>query len=226
MSATTVMVIYQALPGKEPAMMDKIARHAPTLRAQNLLSDRPEQLFRAGDGCYIEIIEWKSLDAARVAHENPAVLEVWGSFEGVANFLSLSELPAAVSKQRLPKFEAVNLAEAPHQGMTYSDNMISAKDLNSLAAFYEKSFGLYREVSNASFVTLRDERSHQRICLVGGDAVSRMSAGILTVDRDAALKTLENNGAKITKRWEYEKMLGANLTDPEGNEILVWQERN
>jgi predicted enzyme related to lactoylglutathione lyase len=224
MSAQTVMAIYEAFPGQDEKLRSLIARHAPTLRREGLLSDRPEQIYRVAEGVYFELVEWKSDEAAKRAHDLPSVLAVWGSFEGVAHLRALGDLPAAVLRQPFPKFEAVSFTAPAQRGMDYSDNMLSARNFAALSAFYRDCFGLYVASEAACHVMLVDPVSQQKLCITDGESVSRMSPGIRAENLDEALDRLQAKGAVVRKRWEFEKMKGANCEDPEGNELLVWQE--
>jgi predicted enzyme related to lactoylglutathione lyase len=173
---------------------------------------------------YFELVEWKSADAAERAHGIQAVQAVWGSFEGVAKLRAPGDLPESFLRTPFAKIEAMRLGAAPATGMGYSDNMLSARDISALSAFYRDSFGLLVESENQGYIMLVDPVSRQRLCLTKGESVARMSPGICAENLEEALGRLEKGGARVRKRWEYPKMLGANCEDPEGNEILVWQE--
>ena len=76
---------------------------ARELRTRLALSDA--QLFEAVEQSVLEIFEWVSAQAARRAHDSPAVNALWGRLSEVAEMISLSELEEA--ERPFPHFEAV-----------------------------------------------------------------------------------------------------------------------
>jgi hypothetical protein len=102
-----VIACYRPHAGKAAALLDCVRVHVPTLRAQGLITERPPQVLRAADGTLLELFEWKSEDAVKSAHENPAVQELWGRFAAVCDFVTLGTLAEAA--EMFPHFEPVAL---------------------------------------------------------------------------------------------------------------------
>ena len=96
MAAEIVMAVYRPKPGKGDELAALIEKHVPVLRAEGLATEREPIVVRSqSDGTFIEIFEWDTADAARAAHENPAVQAIWGAMEQIADFLTLGELEEA-----------------------------------------------------------------------------------------------------------------------------------
>ena len=100
-----VIALYRPKAGKEEALRELIAKHAPTLRKERLATDRPVVLLQASDGTYLEIFEWVP-GGAEKAHTNPAVLAVWGPMHECCEFATLDSLPE--SRQPFPHFRPVD----------------------------------------------------------------------------------------------------------------------
>ena len=64
----------------------------PTLRKENLVTDRVPAMMRARDGTIIEVSEWKSQEAIDAAHKNPNVLAMWNKFFAVCDCVPLKTL--------------------------------------------------------------------------------------------------------------------------------------
>jgi hypothetical protein len=58
-----------------------LERHWPTLRSLDLVTERPPQRYRGterdGAPLFVEIFDWKSEQASRIAHEHPEVMAIW-----------------------------------------------------------------------------------------------------------------------------------------------------
>lgn len=103
MAGEVVLACYRPHPGKEFALLERLRRHVPLLRAEGLATDRPVTLLRSHrDGAIIEIFEWVSPDAARRAHESPKVLAMWESIGHLADARALVDLAEAGA--RFPHF--------------------------------------------------------------------------------------------------------------------------
>ena len=48
--------------------------------------------MRSKEGAVVEVFEWCD-GAIASAHENPAVLEMWGRYSAVCDYVPLNELP-------------------------------------------------------------------------------------------------------------------------------------
>jgi quinol monooxygenase YgiN len=94
MSGIVVIVAYRPKPGKEKELVDLVRSRVPTLRTENLVTDRAPTIMRSRDGTIIEVSEWKSQEAIDAAHKNPNVLAMWNKFFAVCDcvpFKSLAE---------------------------------------------------------------------------------------------------------------------------------------
>jgi hypothetical protein len=102
-----VIAAYTPKPGKEPQLLTAVGKHMQVLRSQQLVTDKPSYVMRAGDGTILEVFEWRSADAIREAHANPAVQALWEEFGAACDFTPLSKLPESL--QMFAEFDAVNL---------------------------------------------------------------------------------------------------------------------
>ena len=90
-----VIVVYEPKDGRADDLAGLIARHESTLRELDLVTDRPFVHGRAGNGSFLEMFEWKSEDASRSAHDQPAIQELWGAMGDACEFKGLSSLAEA-----------------------------------------------------------------------------------------------------------------------------------
>src|SRR5580700_3945839 len=95
MTGRIVFALYRPHAGQDAAVRALIARHGPALRKLELITDRPEVLVRAGDGTYVQVFEWVSEAAARIAHEHPEVAEIWDGIGAIADYPPLASLAEA-----------------------------------------------------------------------------------------------------------------------------------
>ena len=61
--------------------------HLPILLQQGLVREKESFIMEAADGTIIEVFEWLSEDAIAKAHSNPAVLEMWGKYAEVCDYI-------------------------------------------------------------------------------------------------------------------------------------------
>jgi hypothetical protein len=108
MAPQIVFALYRPHAEKDAALQRLIARHIPVLRRLELITDRPSVLARAGDGTYVEVFEWVSETAARIAHDHPDIAEIWDGMEAIADFATLASLAEAQSP--FTHFEPVKLS--------------------------------------------------------------------------------------------------------------------
>jgi len=77
----TVICLYRVTPGSETEFTGLLRRHWPALHSLDLVTDeRPRHFQGAEQGgapLFVEIFQWKSEEAARIAHEHPEVMPVW-----------------------------------------------------------------------------------------------------------------------------------------------------
>ncbi len=79
---------YRVKPGCEDDFQDILGRHTATLRALDLITDRPVEMYvgaeRGVEGpLYIEIFEWAGLESARAAHTHPRISVIWEAMAGL-----------------------------------------------------------------------------------------------------------------------------------------------
>ncbi|SRR6266436_1732406 len=92
MSGVVVIVAYRPKPGKENELIDLVRSRVPTLRKENLVTDRVPTIMRSRDGTIIEVSEWKSQEAIDAAHKNPNVLTMWNKFSAICDCVPLKTL--------------------------------------------------------------------------------------------------------------------------------------
>ncbi|HTD06721.1 hypothetical protein [Undibacterium sp.] len=102
-----VIVAYTPKPGQDQALQTAVAKHLKILHAEKLITDRPGYVMRAGDGSIVEVFEWRSQQAIRQAHSNPAVQALWAEFGAACEYTPLNKL--AESQQLFAEFDAVTL---------------------------------------------------------------------------------------------------------------------
>ncbi len=106
MSGVVVIVAYRPKPGKENDLVDLVRSRVPTLRKENLVTDRAPTIMRSRDGTIIEVSEWKSREAIDAAHKNPNVLAMWNKFFAVCDCVPLDSL--AEAKEMFAGFEPIS----------------------------------------------------------------------------------------------------------------------
>jgi len=102
-----VIVAYTPKPGREQELMAAVGKHLDVLRAEQLVTDRPACVMRAGNGVIVEVFEWLSAEAVRQAHDNPAVNALWEEFAAVCDYTPLASLDEA--SQMFAEFETIDL---------------------------------------------------------------------------------------------------------------------
>ena len=95
MRGVIVIVAYRPKPGKEKELLELVRSRVPTLRKENLVTDRAPTIMRAKDGTIIEVSEWKSREAIDAAHKNPNVLAMWNKFFALCDCVPLKSLAEA-----------------------------------------------------------------------------------------------------------------------------------
>lgn len=80
MTGIVVIVAYRPKAGREQELLEIVRNRVPTLRKEDLVTDRVPVIVRAKDGTIIEVSEWKSHPAIEEAHRNPRVLAMWDKF--------------------------------------------------------------------------------------------------------------------------------------------------
>jgi hypothetical protein len=90
-----VIVGYKPKPGKNEALKELMRTHLPRLQEEGLATSRESILMEAADGTIIEVFEWVSDEAIRTAHTNPAVLQMWGEYAEVCDYVPVGSLAEA-----------------------------------------------------------------------------------------------------------------------------------
>jgi len=73
---------YRVKPGAEDRFTDVLRRHTATLRALELITDRPVEVFVGAEKSvegplFVEIFEWADADGASQAHTHPQISQLW-----------------------------------------------------------------------------------------------------------------------------------------------------
>lgn len=102
-----VIVAYTPKADREEQLLAAVRKHLQVLQAEQLVTDRPAYVMRAGDGTLLEIFEWRSAEAIQQAHGNPAVHALWAEFGAACEYTPLAKL--AEAQQMFAEFEAVQL---------------------------------------------------------------------------------------------------------------------
>ncbi len=95
MEGIVVIVAYRPKAGGEAQLLELVRARVPTLRKEDLVTDRLPVIMRAKDGTIIEVSEWKSREAIEEAHRNPRVLAMWDKFFAVCDCVPLKMVPEA-----------------------------------------------------------------------------------------------------------------------------------
>lgn len=98
-----VIAMYKAKPGKISELEDLIQKHFPILKEYGLTTGKDPFIARSSDGTILEVFEWANLEAAKKAHDHPAVAKVWEAMAVVCEFGKLEQMPEA--KNIFPHFE-------------------------------------------------------------------------------------------------------------------------
>ena len=87
-----VIVAMKPKAGRAADLKRLVAAHVPTLRAENLVTDRRPIIMEAQDGTVVEVFEWVSVEAIAAAHSNPVVLAMWEQYDGLCDFVPISTI--------------------------------------------------------------------------------------------------------------------------------------
>jgi hypothetical protein len=90
-----VIVAYKPKPGKNDELNALAREHLEILRREALVTDRTPIIMTAADGTVVEVFEWASKDAINSAHTNPRVLELWGRYAAVCDYVPVATVPEA-----------------------------------------------------------------------------------------------------------------------------------
>jgi hypothetical protein len=92
-----VIACYKSKPGKNEALKALMKTHLPRLKQEGLVTDRESIMMEATDGTIIEVFEWISEEAIQNAHTNPAVLQMWGEYGEVCDYVPVGSLAEAAN---------------------------------------------------------------------------------------------------------------------------------
>ncbi|HST29470.1 MAG TPA: antibiotic biosynthesis monooxygenase family protein [Chthoniobacterales bacterium] len=95
MKGVIAIVAYRPKPGKEKELLELVRSRVPSLKKENLVTDRAPTIMRARDNTIIEVSEWKSREAIDAAHKNPNVLAMWNKFFTLCDCVPLNSLAEA-----------------------------------------------------------------------------------------------------------------------------------
>ncbi len=101
------LVAYTPKPGNEQQLAAVVNKHFQVLQTEQLVTDKPAYVMRAGDGTIVEVFEWRSAEAVQQAHSNPAVQALWAEFDTVCSYTPLAHL--AEAQEMFAEFEAAQL---------------------------------------------------------------------------------------------------------------------
>jgi hypothetical protein len=101
------IVAYTPKAGKEQQLVAAVRKHLSVLRAEQLVTDRPGYVMRAGNGTIVEVFEWRSAEAIKQAHTNPSVQSLWAEFGAACEYTPLDKLKE--SHDMFAEFDAVSL---------------------------------------------------------------------------------------------------------------------
>jgi len=101
------IVAYTPKAGKEQHLLAAVRKHLQVLQTEQLVTDKPAYVMRAGDGTIIEVFEWRSAAAIQQAHSNPAVQALWCEFGAACDYTPLTNL--AETHQMFAEFDSVQL---------------------------------------------------------------------------------------------------------------------
>lgn len=90
-----VIAMYRPKTGKLAELETLVQKHFPTLKEYGLTTHRDPYIGRASDGTILEVFEWISDEAAKKAHDHPAVAKIWEAMAVVCDFGKLEQLNEA-----------------------------------------------------------------------------------------------------------------------------------
>jgi quinol monooxygenase YgiN len=100
-----VFALYKPNPGKDAEMLQLVARHSPTLRKFELITDRAPVICRSANGTIIEVFEWVDGDAHKRVRQHPEIAAIWEKMGAIGGMPTLGSLPEA--NDTFPHFEPV-----------------------------------------------------------------------------------------------------------------------
>jgi len=96
MSAEFVICVYRPKSKGDPLFREALEEHLDVLDQGGYLASRQHLVMESEkDGAILELLEWKSKEAAGHAHNDPNVQAVWGKLSESAELLALKDLSEA-----------------------------------------------------------------------------------------------------------------------------------
>lgn len=102
-----VIVAYTPKADKEQQLLAAVRKHLQVLQTEQLVTEKPAYVMRAGDGTIVEVFEWRSAEAIHQAHSNPAVQALWGEFGAACDYTPVARL--AETQKMFAEFDAIQL---------------------------------------------------------------------------------------------------------------------
>jgi hypothetical protein len=97
-----VIAVYRPKEGRTKELDVLVQKHFPILKEYGLTTDKKPFIGRSSDGTVLEVFEWANPEAAKKAHDHPAVAKIWEAMAIVCDFGTLSQIPEAGN--RFPHF--------------------------------------------------------------------------------------------------------------------------
>lgn len=97
MNGRIVIATYKPKEGKAEALKSLMRAHLSILKSQGLVTERASIMMEAKDGTIIEVFEWKSKKVIENAHTNPVILEMWGKYAEVCDYIPISQVKETAS---------------------------------------------------------------------------------------------------------------------------------
>jgi len=101
-----VIVAYKPKEGKAEQLKELTKTHVPRLKKEGLVTDREPVAMETADGTIVEVFEWLSDEAIEQAHKNLAVIQMWGEYAEVCDYVPLNTLNEA--KMQFAGFSPLN----------------------------------------------------------------------------------------------------------------------
>jgi predicted enzyme related to lactoylglutathione lyase len=109
---------------------------------------------------------------------------------------------------------------------TFNETMIGTDNLEKTAEFYKNFLGM--EVSHPgdgqSFLILKDTKTGQNLLIVKDPQIKNALPSVSSSDLTESLEKLVSHGGKVLNQNVYPSMKVANVQDPDGREMCIWQE--
>lgn len=97
--------MYRPKEGREAELENSVKLHLGKLLELKLVNEKNSFSGQSTDGTIIEIFEWASSEAKRMAHEHPEVESIWNQIAKICDFPAMKDLPEAHSP--FPNFGAL-----------------------------------------------------------------------------------------------------------------------